>query len=72
MVNKSFTLNIDGKAYQVNIPHPGTISIDGNLFTIDITDNGVQVGDECLAGSLSEDFAIVGGKLYEIEWQTSN
>jgi hypothetical protein len=70
MVNKSFTLSVDGKTYQVDVPGPGMISIDGNVFPIEMTGNGVKVGDEALVASLSQGFAIVGGKLYETEWKT--
>ena len=69
MVSKSFTLDVDGKTYQVDVPSPGMISIDGNVFPIEITDNGVKVGGEALVAALSEGFAIVGGKLYETEWK---
>jgi hypothetical protein len=68
MVSKSFTLDVDGKTYQVDVPGPGMISVDGNVFSIEITANGVQVGDEVCVASLSEGFAIVNGKLYETEW----
>ncbi len=70
MVNsKSFSLNIDGKDYQVDVPSPGMISIDGNVFAIEITANGVKVGDDTFSASLSDGFAIVAGKLYETEWK---
>ena len=64
----SFALTIDDKTYQVQVLRPGTISIDGNVYTVEKTENGVQVGDETFVGSLSDGFAIVGGKLYETEW----
>ena len=70
MVSKSFTLDIDGKTYQVDVPGPGMISIDGNVFQIEMVGNGVKVDDEAMIASLSEGFAIVGGKLYEVEWKT--
>ena len=65
----SFALTVDGKTYQVQILRPGTISIDGNVYTVAKTEKGVQVGDETFVGSLSEGFAIIGGKLYETEWE---
>ena len=62
MVNKtrktSFALTIDDKTYQVQVLRPGTISIDGNVYTVEKTENGVKVGDETLTGSLSDGFAI--------------
>ena len=70
MVNKSFTLNVDGKTYQVDVPGPSMISIDGNVFQIEMTEKGVKVNGEALVASLSEGFAIVGGKLYETGWKT--
>lgn len=71
MVNKSksFKLTVDGKAYQVDIPGPGMISVDGNVFKIAIDPKGIQVNDKLLVSSLSQDFAIVGGKLYEVSWK---
>jgi len=72
MVNErktSFALTIDDKTYQVQVLRPGTISIDGNVYSVEKTEKGVKVGDESFVGSLSEGFAIVGGKLYEIEWE---
>ena len=68
MVKRSLKLAIDGKTYQVEILKPGTISVDGNVFQVELTENGVAVDGETLAASLAEDFAIVGGKLYETEW----
>jgi hypothetical protein len=65
----SFALTIDDKTYQVQVLRPGTISIDGNVFNVEKTKNGVKVGDETFVGSLSEGFAIIGGKLYETEWE---
>ena len=65
----SFALTIDGKTYQVQVLRPGTISVDGNVFNVEKTDNGVRVNDEGYVGSLSEGFAIIGGKLYETEWE---
>ena len=65
----SFALTIDDKTYQVQVLRPGTISIDGNVYTVQKTENGVQVGDETFVGSLSDGFAIIGGKLYETEWK---
>jgi hypothetical protein len=78
---RSFELTIDGKTYQVQIlrpadseGHPDTrrpavIAVDGNVFNVEKSENGVKVGDESFATSLSADLAIVGGKLYEIEWE---
>ena len=68
MVKKSFELIVDGKTYQVEELRPGVISVDGNVFNVAVTDKGVTVDGEPLVGSLSEGFAIVGGKLYETEW----
>jgi hypothetical protein len=65
----SFALTIDDKTYQVLVLRPGTISIDGNVYTVEKTENGVKVGDETFVGSLSDGFAIIGGKLYETEWE---
>ena len=65
----SFALTIDDKTYQVQVLRPGTISIDGSVYTVEKTDNGVKVNDESFVGSLSEGFAIIGGKLYETEWE---
>ena len=70
MVKKSFSMNVDGKEFQVEVLRPGVISVDGNVFNIEMTDNGVAVNDQSLAASLSDGFAIVGGKLYETEWKT--
>jgi hypothetical protein len=69
MVEKSVSLNIDGRTYQVKVLHPGMLSIDGQVVNVEITDNGVSVEGEPLVASLSDGFAIVGGKLYETEWQ---
>ena len=68
MVKKSFTLNVDGKDYQVKVLRPGMISVDGNVFTVELTDDGVAIDGDAVVASLSDDFAIVGGKLYETEW----
>ena len=38
----SFALTIDGKTYQVEVLRPGMISIDGNVFTVEMTENGVK------------------------------
>lgn len=65
----SFALTIDGKTYQVQVLRPGTISVDGNVYRVEKTEEGVKVDDETFVGSLSEGFAIVGGKLYETEWE---
>ena len=69
MVKKSFELTIDGKTYQVEALRPGVLSIDGNVFNVTAGEQGVTVNDEPLAASLSEGFAIVGGKLYQTDWQ---
>ena len=45
------------------------LSIDGNVFNVTAGEQGVTVNDEPLAASLSEGFAIVGGKLYQTDWQ---
>jgi hypothetical protein len=69
MVSKSFELIIDGKTYRVEALRPGVISVDGNVFNVQVGKSGVTVNDRSLAASLSEGFAIVGGKLYETEWK---
>jgi len=72
MVNErktSFALTIDDKTYQVQVLRPGTISIDGNVYRVGKTENGVSVDGEAFVGSLSDGFAIIGGKLYETEWE---
>jgi len=69
MVKKSFALTVDGKTYQVEILGSGRISVDGNVYTVELDDKGVRINDEAVTASLSEGFAIVGGKLYETEWQ---
>ena len=71
MVKKSLSLNIDGRTYQVEVLRPGVLSVDGQIVNVEITDNGVSVEGEPLVASLSEGFAIVGGKLYETEWETN-
>lgn len=70
MINKSFALTVDGKTYQVDVPGPGMISVDGNVFQIEMDAKGVKVNGETVVASLSEGFAIVGGKLYETGWKT--
>lgn len=70
MVSKSFALTVDGKTYQVEVIRPGVISVDGNVFDIERTGNGVTVDGQALVARLSTGFAIVGGKLYETEWET--
>ena len=65
----SFSLTIDDKTYQVQILCPGMISVDGHVYNVEKTENGVKVDDEAFVGSLSDGFAIIGGKLYETEWQ---
>ena len=69
MVNKSLTLTIDDRTYQVEVLRPGVLSIDGQVVNVEITEKGVVVEGEPLVASLSEGFAIVGGKLYETAWQ---
>ena len=69
MVKKSFALTVDGKTYQVEVLRPGVISVDGNVFNVEPDEKGVRVNDESFVASLSEGFAIVGGKLYETEWE---
>jgi hypothetical protein len=69
MVKRSLSLNIDGRTYQVEVLRPGVLSIDGQIVNVEITDNGVSVEGEPLVASLSKGFAIVGGKLYETEWE---
>jgi hypothetical protein len=64
----SFALTIDDKTYQVQVLRPGTISVNGNVFTVEKTENGVKVDGDAFVGSLSEGFAIIGGKLYETDW----
>jgi hypothetical protein len=72
---RSIELTIDGKAYQVQIlrhpdsERPAVIAIDGNVFNVEKSANGVKVNDESFVASLSGDFSIVGGKLYETEWK---
>ena len=69
MVKKSFELTVNGKTYQVEALRPGVLSIDGNVVNVTAGEQGVTVNDESLAASLSEGFAIVGGKLYQTDWQ---
>ena len=69
MVKKSLSLNVDGRTYQVEVLRPGVLSVDGQVVNVEVTDKGVTVDGEALAASLSEGFAIVGGKLYETEWE---
>ena len=45
------------------------IAIDGNVFNVEMTSNGVKVDDESFVASMCTDFGIVGGKLYEAEWK---
>ena len=66
---KSFALTIDGQTYQVGILRPGVISVDGNVFHVERTARGVTVDGSPMVGSMSEGFAVVGGKLYETEWR---
>ena len=67
--SKAFELTIDGKTYQVQVLRPGVISVDGNVFNVEMTPNGVKVDDESFVASMCTDFGIVGGKLYEAEWK---
>ena len=69
MVKRAFKLTIDGKTYQVSVLHSGAISIDDNIFAVEMEEKGVRINGEPLTASLSEGFAIVGGKLYETEWE---
>jgi hypothetical protein len=66
---KSFVVTIDGMTYRAEIVRPGVISVDGNVFQVEKTDRGVTVDGTPMVGSLSEGFAVVGGKLYETEWE---
>jgi hypothetical protein len=67
--SKAFELTIDGKTYEVQVLRPGVISVDGNVFNVELTSNGVKVDDESFVASMCTDFGIVGGKLYEAEWK---
>ena len=67
--SRAFELTIDGKTYQVQVLRPGVISVDGNVFNVELTPNGVKVDDESFVASMCTDFGIVGGKLYEAEWK---
>ena len=69
MVKKSLSLTIEDKTYQVEVLRAGAIAVDGNVYEIEMEPNGVRVNGDLLVASLSEGFAIVGGKLYETEWQ---
>ena len=71
MVKRSFSLVVDDKTYQVEVLRPGVIAIDGNVYNVEVSERGVFVNDESFTASLSEDFATVGGKLYETEWEVS-
>jgi hypothetical protein len=66
---KSFVLKVEGTTYQAEILRPGVISVDGNVFHVEKTAKGVNVDGTPMAGSLSTGFAVVGGKLYETEWE---
>ena len=66
---KPFALTIDGQTYQVEILRPGVISVDGNVYHVERTARGVTVDGNPMVGSMSEGFAVVGGKLYETEWR---
>lgn len=69
MVSKSFSLTIEGKTYQVAVLQPGVISIDGKVIPVEANGKRVNVNGTSVVASLSEDFAVVGGKLYDITWQ---
>jgi hypothetical protein len=69
VVSKSLALTIDGKTYEVEVLRPGVIAVDGNVYNVEKTPKGVTVDGEAMVGSMSEGFAVVGGKLYETEWQ---
>ena len=69
MVKKSFALTVDCKTYAVELLRPGVIAIDGEVFSVGVNGKGVTVDDDLLSASLSEDFAVVQGKLYEVEWE---
>jgi hypothetical protein len=72
---RSFELTIDGKTYQVQIlrhpdsERPAVIAVDGNVFNVKKSANGVKINDESFVASLAADLSIVGGKLYETEWK---
>jgi hypothetical protein len=68
-VVKSFVLTIGGTTYRAEILRPGVISVDGNVFHVQKTERGVNVDGAPMVGSLSEGFAVVGGKLYETAWE---
>jgi hypothetical protein len=71
-----FDLTIDGRTYRVEVlrrpdgQRPGVISVDGNVYNVERTEDGVKVDDESFVASLCADFGIVNGKLYETEWKT--
>lgn len=73
---RAFELEIDAKTYQVQVLRPGVISVDGNVFNVEITPNGVKVDNELFVASMYTDapqsggLSIVGGKLYETEWKS--
>jgi hypothetical protein len=69
MVGRSFSLTVEGRTYEVEIIRPGVISVDGNVFNVEVEDGKVRVGDETFVASLSKDFAVVGGRLYDTEWK---
>jgi hypothetical protein len=69
VVSKSFALTIDGKTYHVEVLRPGVIAVDGNVYNVERTAKGVTVDGAAMVGSMSEGFAVVGGKLYETQWQ---
>ena len=46
MVKKSFSLNVDGRIYQIRVLRPGVLSIDGQIVNVEMTDNGVSVEGE--------------------------
>ena len=72
-------LNAELGEYIASVPPQQRISEDWyrgtadavyqNIYTIEKTENGIKVGEEAFVGSLSDGFAIIGGKLYETEWE---
>jgi hypothetical protein len=74
-LTRAFELVIDGKTYQVQVLRPGVIAVDDNVFNVEITPNGVKVGNELFIASIGTDasqsgrLSIVGGKLYETAWK---
>ena len=64
-----FELTIDGKRYQVQIVRPGMIAVDGNVFNVEMTSDGVKVDNELFVASVGTDLSTVGGRLYKTEWK---